>query len=126
MNLMDLTKLTINPESVLFITLDSCRYDSFRDARIPNLKGIAPLYKAQAPSHFTYGSHAAFWMGFTPGIISPKKVPWLNPKSGKLFRMKHSAASSHCEDAFELMGSNIIEGFSRLGYYTIGTGSCLV
>ena len=70
----------------------------------------SPLHKAYAPSYFTYGSHAAFWMGFTPGVSSSEKIPWLNPKSGKLFRMNHSAASSHGEDAFELTGSNIIEG----------------
>ena len=115
--------LTLHPDSVLFLTLDSCRFDSFRDAQVPNLKSIAPLHQAQAPSYFTYGSHAAFWMGFTPGIYSAAKVPWLDPKSGKLFRMSHSAASSHGGDAFELDGANIIEGFRRLGYHTIGTGA---
>ena len=113
----------LHPESVLFLTLDSCRFDSFQDAYIPHLKALAPLHKAQAPSYFTYGSHAAFWMGFTPGISSAAKVPLLNPKSGKLFRMSHSAASCHGDDAFELAGSNIIEGFRGLGYHTIGTGA---
>ena len=116
-------KIDLHPESVLFVTLDSCRFDSFRDAHVPALKSISPLYKAQAPSYFTYGSHAAFWMGFTPGVSSLHKVPWLNPKFGKLFRMSHSAVSSHGEDAFELYGSNIIDGFRRLGYHTIGSGA---
>ena len=114
---------SLHPDSVLLLTLDSCRFDSFSDAHIPNLKSIAPLYKAQAPSYFTYGSHASFWMGFTPGISSAEKIPWLNPKAGKLFRMNHSAASSHGEDAYELTGANIIEGFQSLGYHTIGTGA---
>ena len=117
--------MNINPhsESVLFLTLDSCRYDTFKAAHIPHLKAVAPLHRAQAPSYFTYGSHAAFWMGFTPGISSAAKVPWLNPKSGKLFRMSHSAASSDGMDTFNLSGSNIIEGFRELGYHTIGTGA---
>ena len=115
--------LSLHPDSVLFLTIDSCRFDSFRDADIPNLKAIAPLHKAQSPSYFTYGSHAAFWMGFTPGISTKTKFPWVNPKSGKLFRMSHSAASSSGEDAFQLMGSNIIEGFRRLDYYTLGSGA---
>ena len=80
--------LSLHPESILFLTLDSCRFDSFREATLPNLKSISPLHKAQSPSYFTYGSHASFWMGFTP--ILRDKVPWLNPKLGKLFRMKHS------------------------------------
>lgn len=119
---MALVDFLLHPESILFLTLDSCRYDSFRDARIPGLKAIAPLHKAQSPSYFTYGSHAAFWMGFTPGI-SLAKVPWLNPKAGKLFRMNHSAGSSHGDDVFQLSGSNMIEGFRGLGYYTLGTGA---
>ena len=110
-------------DSVLFLSLDSCRFDSFRDANIPNLKSLAPLHKAQSPSYFTYGSHAAFWMGFTPGVTSSKNTPWLNPKSGKLFRMGHSAASSNGNDAFVLLGANIIEGFRNLGFLTIGTGA---
>ena len=115
--------ISLHPESVLFVTLDSCRFDSFRDAYIPSLKAIAPFYKAMAPSYFTYASHAAFWMGFTPGISSLETVPMLNPKFGKLFRMTHSASSSHGKDAFELSGSNIIQGFRELGYHTIGSGA---
>ena len=39
-------------KSVLLITLDSCRYDTFESAKVPNLKSISPLYRAMAPSHF--------------------------------------------------------------------------
>ena len=116
-------KFSLHPDSVLFLTLDSCRFDTFHDSHIPRLKAIAPLHMAQSPCYFTYGSHAAFWMGFTPGISISSATPWLNPKAGKLFRMSHSAASSHGDDAFQLFGSNIIEGFKNLGYYTIGTGA---
>ena len=76
--------------NVLFITLDSCRYDTFAashaDGTIPHLTNVGPLHRAQAPSYFTYGSHAAFWMGFTPGKAELEE-PMLNPKAGKLFRM---------------------------------------
>jgi hypothetical protein len=44
-------------DHILFITLDSCRFDTFAESRIPNLKAIAPFYKAQSPGYFTYGSH---------------------------------------------------------------------
>src|SRR5438093_13027024 len=75
------------PPSILFIILDSCRYDAFVEARAPNLKALGPLYRAQAPSHFTYGSHAAFFMGFTPGDAT-RLEPYVNPKFGKIFRME--------------------------------------
>ena len=109
-------------ESVLMITLDSCRFDSFAWADLPVLKAIGPLHQALAPSYFTYASHAAFWMGFTPGVIGSQR-PWLNPKAGKLFRMAHGGSGGHGEDAFRLQGANLIEGFRALGYSTMGTGA---
>ncbi len=111
---------------VLLLSLDSCRYDTFALAHsrgsIPNLASIAPLHKAMAPSYFTYGSHAAIWMGFTPGI-SDSCEPWLNPKAGKLFRMAYAGSSGQDDDGFQLQGANIIQGFRKLGYKTIGSGA---
>ncbi|MEC8688446.1 MAG: sulfatase-like hydrolase/transferase [Cyanobacteriota bacterium] len=113
-------------DSVLFISLDSCRFDTFEAAHangdVPNLKAVAPLHKAQAPSHFTYGSHAAFWMGFTPGVADCDQ-PLINPKAGKLFRMAFAGRAGTDRHGFELEGSSVIEGFRRLGYRTIGAGA---
>jgi len=112
---------------VLLISLDSCRYDIFFDAYrkgcLPHLAAVAPLHKALSPSYFTYGSHAAFWMGFTPGVVGSSN-PWLNPKAGKLFRMAFAGHVGHDgEKSFQLAGANLIEGFRRQGYCTIGSGA---
>ncbi len=112
---------------VLFISLDSCRFDTFRAAQrageLPNLSSVGPLHRAQAPSYFTYGSHAAFWMGFTPGVVGSNQ-PWLNPKAGKLFRMAFAGSSGRDgEQSFRLDGANVVEGFRRQGYCTIGSGA---
>ena len=121
-----LGSVQIHPESVLFITLDSCRFDTFSQAhqlgRLPVLASIAPPHQAQAPSHFTYGSHAAFWVGFTPGVPGSDR-PWLNPKVGKLFRMSFAGSSGQDGDCFRLEGPNLVRGFRRLGYLTIGSGA---
>ena len=113
-------------DSVLFISLDSCRYDTFAAASaadaLPSLQAVGPLHRAQAPSHFTYGSHAAFWMGFTPGVAECDQ-PLINPKAGKLFRMAFSGHASSDLDGFELQGANLIEGFRHRGYRTIGSGA---
>jgi hypothetical protein len=111
-----------SPESVLFITLDSCRFDTFADADLPNIKAIGPLHRAQAPCHFTYGSHMAMFVGFTPGDCT-RMEPFVNPKFGKIFRMMGNADHSHGEDYFRLPGRNIIDGFKRIGYRTLGTGA---
>lgn len=111
-----------HPDSVLFITLDSCRYDTFMEANIPYLKAIGNVYKTMSPSYFTYGSHQAMFVGFTPSIAKDF-APFTNAKFGKIFRMGGSAAFSKDTDYFILEGRNIIDGFKRQGYLTIGSGA---
>jgi hypothetical protein len=110
------------PRSILFVTLDSCRYDAFVEARAPNLKSLSPLYRTQAPSHFTYGSHAAFFMGFTPGDAT-RREPYVNPKYGKIFRMRGGGHPGEAPPHITLSGHNIIDGLKDRGYRAIGTGA---
>ncbi|MGH6839120.1 MAG: hypothetical protein ACREDT_10035 [Methylocella sp.] len=112
----------IHPGSVLFMTLDSCRYDSFVSAHAPNLHAVGRIHKAQAPSYFTYGSHAAMFVGFTPGVAH-EAVALLNPKFGKIFKLAGAGFPGKGREGFLLEGSNIIDGFNKLGYYTVGTGA---
>ena len=117
----------MNKDCVLMITIDSCRYDTFERAqgkgKIPNLESIGEVYKAKSPSYFTYGSHSAFWMGFTPGVAEIKEK-YINPKFTKIFKMKNMGfAGKNQGEIFELEGKNIIEGLKRLGYKTYGTGA---
>ena len=114
-------------DDILFVTLDSCRFDTFEKAfdsgLVPNIASIGPLHKAFSPSYFTYGSHAAFWMGFTPGVVGCES-PFLNPKAGKLFRLTYSGFIKNKNDqGLLLQGKNIIDGLRNSGYSAIGTGS---
>lgn len=109
-------------DSVLFITLDSCRYDTFCNGQAPNIKAIGPLHKAISPSYFTYGSHSAMFVGFTPGIAELEQ-PLLNPKFAKIFKLVGNAHPGKGGEGFELMGHDIIDGFRRKGYTTIGTAA---
>ena len=112
----------VKDESVLFITLDSLRFDTFESAAAPNTKAVAPAHKAQAPSYFTFGSHAAMFMGFTPGVANLNRS-FLNPKWGKLFRLANTGFPGTTKDGFILEGESIVDGFNRLGYATIGSGA---
>ncbi|NBQ16631.1 MAG: hypothetical protein EBU31_18935, partial [Proteobacteria bacterium] len=56
-----------HPESLLLVTLDSCRFDTVSPERIPVMGAVGPLHRTMAPSYFTYASHAAMFVGFTPG-----------------------------------------------------------
>ncbi len=108
--------------SVLFITLDSCRYDTFVDAAAPNIKAVGTLYRAMAPGNFTYGSHAAMFVGFTPGVAHLAE-PFVNPKFAKIFKMVASGFPGKGTEHLSLEGENIICGFKRKGYLTLGSGA---
>lgn len=108
--------------SILLITLDSCRYDTFVTAEASNLKSIGKLYRAMAPGNFTYSSHAAMFVGFTPGVASLAE-PFVNPKFGKIFRLVNGGSPSKRSDFMILEGTNIIEGLKRRGYLTLGSGA---
>ncbi len=108
--------------SVLFVTLDSCRLDTFAAADAPNLKALGPVHRTQAPGTFTYGSHAAMFMGFTPGDATRREA-FVNPKFGKIFRMVGGGLAGRAPEAFCLEGRNIVDGFRRRGHRVLGTGA---
>jgi hypothetical protein len=113
----------IHPDSFLLVTLDSCRFDTFQGANVPNMKSVGPLHRAHAPSYFTFASHSAMFMGFTPGAAA-SRTEFVNPKYAKLFRLAsagHSGAKPG--EGIELHGRNIIDGFNRAGYFTVGSGA---
>lgn len=107
---------------VLFVTLDSCRFDTFTNASAQAIKATGPLFKAQSPSYFTYGSHSAMFAGFTPGIAGCAE-PLLDPKFGKLFKLVGAGHPGKGTEGYELSGRNIIHGFRNAGYTTIGTAA---
>jgi predicted O-methyltransferase YrrM len=107
---------------VLFVTLDSCRYDTFAGAHVPAMRAVGALHRAQAPSHFTFGSHAAMFAGFTPGVASVA-APLINPKFGKIFKLVGASFPGKGGEGFTLEGANIVAGFKGLGYFAIGSGA---
>ncbi|MEC9389796.1 MAG: hypothetical protein VX944_06950 [Myxococcota bacterium] len=112
----------LDPTSILFITLDSCRFDTFEAARTPNLDALGAVHKAKAPGNFTFASHAAMFVGFTPGIPG-KNEPWVNPKYGKIFKIVGGGYPSKGTEFMALKGKNVIHGLRAQGYTTIGTGA---
>lgn len=126
--LIDWTRLVdgltsdVHPTSILFLTLDSCRFDTFFAAAAPNLKAIGHLYQAASPGNFTYSSHAAMFMGFTPGVAS-LTLPFVNPKFAKIFKIVGAGFPGKGPEFALLEGHSVIDGMNRLGYATVGTGA---
>lgn len=112
----------MHADSILFVTLDSCRFDSFEAAHAPHMKSLGPLHKAAAPGYFTYSSHAAMFMGFTPGVAG-RAEPLVNPKFAKLFKIVGTSWPGKGCEFMTLEGKNIIDGFKRKGYLTVGTAA---
>jgi hypothetical protein len=112
----------VSSRSVLFVTLDSCRYDTFVAADAPNLKAVAPVHLAQSPSHFTYGSHAAMFVGFTPGLPGARQR-FLDPKYARLFRLGREGFVGLAEPGFTVAGRDIVHGFRAADYRTFGTSA---
>ncbi|NRD49811.1 hypothetical protein [Corallococcus exiguus] len=110
------------PESVLLVTLDSLRYDTAVRATCSSLSPLGLPIRAMAPAHFTFASHAAMWVGTTPGVPGLKQ-PFLDPKWGRLFRLVNGKVRATPRDGFLLPGRSIIDGFGQLGYRTVGTGA---
>lgn len=113
---------SMHPESLLMVTLDSCRFDTFAAADIPNLRAVGPVHRAFAPAAFTYGSHSAMFVGFTPGDPS-RAESIVNPKHGKLFRLDGGGTASRGTDRFLLSGRTAADGFRRAGHLTAATGA---
>lgn len=109
-------------DSLLLITLDSCRWDTFERVAPPNIGAVGPVHRVVAPSYFTYASHAAMFVGFTPGD-SLRQEPIVNPKFGKLVRLHGGGTASKGLDRFVLEGRSIIDGFNRCGHVTAGSGA---
>lgn len=111
-----------DPRSILLVTLDSCRYDTFAGSHVPNLRAIGELHRAMAPGNFTYGSHAAMFVGFTPGIAG-RLEPFVNPKHTKIFKLTGAGFPGKGGEFMTLTGPNIVVGLKRRGYATLGTGA---
>ena len=75
-----------------------------------------------APGNFTYSSHAAMFVGFTPGVAQ-RSEPFVNPKFSKIFKMAGGGFAGQSAEHVTLQGRNIVNGFKRKGYLTVGSGA---
>jgi len=106
---------------VLFVTLDSLRYDVaaalFSEARTPHFQQYLPdgWQKCHSPGNFTYAAHHAFFAGFLP-------TPAANAKAPRLFAARF--AGSETTDTYTQVfnTADIVTGFAEQGFRTICIG----
>lgn len=54
------------PNNLIWIVFDSCRYDSFVNAKTPNISKLGETEKRYSFASWTYPSHAVYLMGACP------------------------------------------------------------
>jgi hypothetical protein len=112
----------IGTYDVLFVTLDTLRYDVARDAlargETPNLAALLPSgvwEERHSPASFTYAAHCAFFAGFLPTPISPGR-------HARLFAARFAGSETTGEETYVFDAPDIVTGLAALGYHTACVG----
>ncbi len=109
-------------KDVLFITLDSLRYDvavqALQAGRTPNLARVLPNSTWElrhSPATFTFAAHQAFFAGFLP-------TPAMAGRHSRLFAAKFEGSKTTSEITFVYSESTWLEALKNLGYHTFCIG----
>jgi len=108
-------------EDFLLVTWDSCRHDTFERARTPVLDRHATARRAWAMATYTLPAHQAMFNGFLPHAFEP--VPFYNRFVQQLWRISHRNVDVKPLVAFPEGTVNIVSGFRRRGYATLGVAA---
>jgi hypothetical protein len=115
----------------IFLVFDSLRYDIFLEASTPFLDSLGKWARAYSPGNYTFPAHFSFFVGKLPQsydnidfydaaasrINSDDKLY----RNSQLWRLGNPEAPRTAK--YHLEGKNIIEGFKKKGFTTIGTGA---
>ena len=117
----------VGSHDLLFLTIDTLRYDVGADAlargETPNLAAILPggaWQRRHSPSSFTYGAHHAFFAGFLPtptGQTEGRSRP--HPR---LFAARFPGSETTASTTFVFEQADVVTGFAAEGYHTICIG----
>jgi hypothetical protein len=112
----------IGRADVLFVTLDTLRFDVARDAlaagRTPNLKRVMPpggWEERHSPASFTYAAHHSFFAGFLPTPSRPGPHP-------RLFAARFEGSETTSEHTCVFDAPDIVSGLAARGYHTACVG----
>ncbi|MBI2032999.1 MAG: sulfatase-like hydrolase/transferase [Candidatus Levybacteria bacterium] len=111
----------LDQRSVVFITLDCCRFDTFAKSSIPFIKSLSGYSLAKTHGTYTLPAHMSFFMGYLP-IAQKSLLPYYNPDVRQLWRLKSGRTRSLESVGIMLEGKNILDGYRNIGYQIIGSG----
>lgn len=114
----------VGTHNILFITLDTLRYDVAVQALLrgltPNIAAVLPDGRWQerhTPGSFTYAAHHAFFAGFLPTPTTPGHT-----HTPRLFAAKFPGSATTTDVTYVFDAPNIVTGLANVGYHTICIG----
>ena len=112
----------VGTADILFITLDTLRFDVARDTlatgQTPNLARVLPpggWEKRHSPASFTYAAHQSFFAGFLPTPCEPGLHP-------RLFAARFEGSTTVTGETCVFDETDIVRGLSERGYRTVCIG----
>lgn len=112
----------LGTHDILFITLDSLRFDvatrALAAGRIPHLARLLPetgWERRHTPGNFTYAAHQAFFAGFLPTPVAPGRHP-------RLFALEFPGSETIADQTCVFSADNIVAGLADRGYRTLCIG----
>jgi len=114
--------LVVGSHDIVFITLDTLRYDVaqalFEAGELPVLGRFLPATgweRRHSPATFTYAAHQAFFAGFLPTPAVPGRHP-------RLFASAFAGSETTSPRTFAFEQASIPEALAARGYRTICIG----
>ncbi|MFF8812433.1 STM4013/SEN3800 family hydrolase [Streptomyces pactum] len=108
--------------SILFVTLDSLRWDvaqsALAEGLTPGLAGLLPTggwERRHTPGSFTLPAHMAFFHGFLPKLPQPTQPP-------RLWECRPPAFKTVPPETFVFEAPSLLKGLRMHGYRTICVG----
>ncbi|MFF0143502.1 STM4013/SEN3800 family hydrolase [Streptomyces sp. NPDC005227] len=120
--MIDTTQIIESGTNILFVTLDSLRYDvasgALAGGNTPHLAGLLPggqWEHRQTPGMFTLPAHMAFFSGFLPKLPQPEQP-------ARLWECRPPAFKKVPSETFVFDAPNLLDGLGAHGYRTACVG----
>lgn len=115
-------KALVGSHDILFITLDTLRYDvaetAWLQGWLPTLSNVLPANgweRRHSPGSFTFAAHQAFFAGFLPTPTTPGPHP-------RLFTARFDGSVTTTDRSFVYDEPTWVEGLQTMGYRTVCIG----
>ncbi|MAG73438.1 hypothetical protein CL620_03925 [archaeon] len=126
-----MTDLITHDHNVLFLTLDSCRYDTFTMANTPTIDLVASHERAhtngveiaETDGNYTYLAHKGFFAGHIPVIRDDSGRDYVTKEGHPLWRVSVIPKGRGLKTAgINLSDSTLQDGYRKKGYAIRGFG----